>query len=63
MFIKSRNTKFVLYFWKPLYSIHYDPKKDYYKVLGLEKSASQSFIKSAYYQLALKYHPDHNKGT
>lgn len=33
--------------------------KDYYKILGLEKSASADEIKKAYRKLALKYHPDH----
>lgn len=36
--------------------------KDYYKVLGVDKNASEAQIKSAYRKLAKKYHPDLNGG-
>ncbi len=39
-----------------------EQKRDYYEVLGVEKSADEAAIKKAYRALAKKYHPDMNPG-
>ena len=41
----------------------FDPFVDYYKILGVSKSASSKQIRTGYYNMAKKFHPDLNTET
>lgn len=38
-------------------------KKDFYELLGVQKTASQADLKAAFRKLAMQYHPDKNQGN
>jgi molecular chaperone DnaJ len=45
----------------PLAVIYVMAKEDYYKLLGVERNASDADIKKSYRSMAMKFHPDRNK--
>jgi len=53
-------TRFLITLAVVLFSVVVLAAEDYYKVLGVDKSASEKDIKRAYRNLSKKYHPDKN---
>lgn len=44
-------------------NLDFDPKKNYYDILGVSEDADADEVKKAYRKGAMKYHPDRNKGN
>jgi curved DNA-binding protein len=56
------NEKINLLFIQKKFIVDFDITKDYYKILGLNKTATEKEIKIAYYKMAKMHHPDLNGG-
>uniref|UniRef100_A0A1I8B4J3 J domain-containing protein n=1 Tax=Meloidogyne hapla TaxID=6305 RepID=A0A1I8B4J3_MELHA len=57
----SSKNNFPLYFTSTVsFSTASDGRRDYYKVLGVQRSSTAEEIKDAFYKLSKKYHPDVN---
>uniref|UniRef100_A0A8C5GQZ3 J domain-containing protein n=1 Tax=Gouania willdenowi TaxID=441366 RepID=A0A8C5GQZ3_GOUWI len=61
--VSIRKVTFITYYLIVLlcFSVLVSNKQDFYKVLGVPRTATQKEIEKAYYQMATKYHPDTNK--
>ena len=49
-----------MFWYIPIYLFRIRKCKDYYEVLGIERSASEEELRKAYRRLALRFHPDKN---
>lgn len=60
--VDQSNREYISLLRKAELELKKSQRKDYYKILGLTKTATETEIKKAYRKLALQFHPDKNPG-
>ena len=53
---------FLALYFTQLMPVNAEQNRDFYKILGIKKSAKQKEIKKAFKKMSIKHHPDKNPG-